>query len=49
MLWFVAASFDGFFNSGGFLSVGAIVLTLSIRSEVNSDLRQVHNTDARLL
>jgi hypothetical protein len=30
VVWFVAAAFDGYHQSGGFLSVGAILIPLAL-------------------
>lgn len=49
LCWFVAAAFDGFQNSGGFLSVGAIVWTLSIHNKITPDMNANRITDTRLL
>lgn len=49
LCWFVAAAFDGFQNSGGFLTVGAIMLTLSSHHEINPNMIQNRITDTRLL
>ncbi|NBX25146.1 MAG: hypothetical protein EBQ99_03725, partial [Planctomycetes bacterium] len=32
VVWFVAAAFDGFMQSGGFLSVGAITFVMACRA-----------------
>ena len=49
LCWFVAAAFDGFQNSGGFLSVGAIVWTLSIHNKITPDMNENRITDTRLI
>jgi len=33
VVWFTAAAFDGYQQSGGFLTVGAIVMVLAVRGE----------------